>query len=268
VTRAAVLNPRARAAPGRARRFACGAALATALAVALGACASHRPEHFYTVAGAASPSAVGASAAALPAAQLRGDAARVIRVDPLLLPELINRPQLVLRSADHEVKILEADRWAGPLADDLGQVLRADLQQADPANDYVAAGGPRSEDAVWQLQVQIGQLDAGPATDVRLQAAWVLRDRARAPLAQGVVERVVPAGAGVLERVVPAGTVVVDRVVPAGAGTGALDRTVPAAAGEPAAIVQGYGAAMRALAAAITESVGALRRADPAPADR
>ena len=161
----------------------------------------------------------------------------MIRVDPVLPPELINRPQLVLRTGEHEVRILENERWAGPLADDLGQVLLAGLQQTDPANDYVAAGGPRSEDAVWQLQVQIDQLDAGADAQVRLRASWVLRDRARAPLAQGVVDRTVAAGAG-------------------------------AGAGESTVIVQGYGAAMRALAAAITDAVGALRSAAPSPVAR
>jgi uncharacterized lipoprotein YmbA len=190
------------------------AALAVGIAVGLAACASSAPERFYTVATA--PAAAAASA---PAA-----AGRLIAVEPVQLPELINRPQLVLRTGEHEVRILENERWATPLADDLTQALLGALQQAGAPLDppaYVLAGSARSQDAALRLAVQVDVLDVGPGPQLRLRAAWVLRDRAHALQGQGVVDRIVPLG------------------------------SVGSAGSVPTSIVEGYGLAMRTLAQSI-----------------
>jgi uncharacterized protein len=178
-------------------------------------CASHEQEHFYTVSAADEGGAASATASDATGRPL-------VRVARLALPELINRPQLVLRAGEHEVRILEGERWAGPLADDLTRELLAALRRADSGADYVAADAPRSEDAVRQIDAQIDALDASPGGAIHLRANWVLRDRARKPLARGRIDRTLQAPGG----------------------------------GDAATVVQGYGLAMRALAEAIVAQPG------------
>lgn len=179
-------------------------------ALALAACASHAPERFYTVSVPGD--------AALEQAHAAADRP-LIRVARLVLPELINRPQLVLRTGEHEVRILESERWATPLPDDLTRELLADLRRADTDADYLGAGDPRGEDATRLLEVQVDTLDASPGARVHLHASWELRDRARAPLSHGDIE---------------------------------ITLQTPAA-GDAVQVVQGYGQAMRALAEAIAK---------------
>jgi uncharacterized protein len=161
---------------------------AALVAAALAACAFHPVEHLYTVAGPAPAVADGAAALA--------PAARVVAVAAVALPELIDRAQLVTRSAEHEVVVLENHRWAGSLAADLTRALIADLRQADGGTDFVAADGPRAPEAAQVLEVEIGELIAGPEPDVALQASWVLRDRSRKAVGQGRFADRVPTRGG------------------------------------------------------------------------
>jgi uncharacterized lipoprotein YmbA len=170
-----------------ARRL--GGLAALIFAAALAACASHPVEHLYTVAGPAA-AAGEAAGTAVPAG------APVVAVATVALPELIDRAQMVTRSAEHEVVVLENQRWAGPLADDLTLALIADLQRAEPGVEFVAAEGPRAPEAAQRIEVQIQELIAGPEPVVSLQASWAARDRSRKAAAQGRFVHKVPMHGG------------------------------------------------------------------------
>jgi uncharacterized lipoprotein YmbA len=152
------------------------------LAAALAACASHPVEHLYTVAGPATAAGESVAGTSVPAGV---PALAVVAVATVALPELIDRAQMVTRTAEHEVVVLENQRWAGPLADDLTRALIADLQRANPGAEFVAAEGPRAPDAAQRIEVQIEELMAGPEPVVSLQASWAVRDRSHKAVGQG-----------------------------------------------------------------------------------
>jgi len=194
------------------RRTRCARLLeALAFAAIIGGCASHPVEHFYTV----SDLNLQAGADATPA-RANG---RTVVVAEASLPELINRPQMVMRASGHEISILENHRWAEPLASDLTRALIAALRQADAGADFVSSEGPRAQDGAQVLEVEIGELVSGPGPEVSLQASWVLRDRSRASVGQGQLTTKIPCAAG------------------------------------PEAVVAAYAQAMRALADAIAASL-------------
>ena len=61
-----------------------------------------------------------------------------IQVEQILIPDLIYKPQIVLKDADSfEVNVSEFNRWAEPLPDALRQTLIDDLQSCLP-NAYIA----------------------------------------------------------------------------------------------------------------------------------
>ena len=154
-----------------------------ALAATLSGCASPPAEHFYTVSvqGAASDPVAGA---------------RRIAVSPIVIPALIDRPQLVLRGSGHEIVVLENHRWAEPLSVDLTRALVSDLRRLRPTLDIVAAEAPGDPEWNQILDVAITELTSGPGPDTSLQASWDLHDRARKCSDEGSFGALIPTQAG------------------------------------------------------------------------
>jgi uncharacterized lipoprotein YmbA len=74
------------------------------LALAFGTgCLSSQPERFYALSDQ--------RAAAAPVARFPG----TVLIAPVLIPDLIDRPQLVVRGADGRLDVLEHQRWAEAL---------------------------------------------------------------------------------------------------------------------------------------------------------
>ena len=122
----------------RVLRLTCAArsarrCLAFALGVGFGGagCGSAQPESFYVLAsGLRAPRAAPASQPS-------------ILVTPAALPDLVDRPQLVISGEANRVTVLEQHRWAEPLraaiarvvAEDLGQLLGT--SQASTRDDVI-----------------------------------------------------------------------------------------------------------------------------------
>jgi hypothetical protein len=141
-------------------------------------------EHFYTVSS-------GDDAA--PATDAEG---QQVAVSPIVVPALIDRPQLVVRTSAHEVAVLENHRWAGPLSVDLTRALIDDLRRARPGLGIAAEDAPRAQAAGQSLDVVITELVSGPGTTASFQAAWVLRDRLRNCIKAGSLQTTIPTQAG------------------------------------------------------------------------
>jgi hypothetical protein len=160
-----------------------GPLAALALVVAVAGCASRPSEHFYIVSGE--------SAATDPGAGVQ----RIV-VAPLVIPELIDRPQLVMRTNGHESAVLENHRWAEPLSVDLKRGLVSDLRRLRPTLDVVAAEASQARESDRILDVTIAELISATGTGTSLQASWHLRDRARNCDDQGSLGALIPTQAG------------------------------------------------------------------------
>jgi uncharacterized protein len=129
----------------------------------LSGCSSPR-EHLYYLepeAGETSPAPVGAP--------------RVV-VGPISIPQLVDRPQIVVRGSDSEVLINEQARWAAPLRNSLEDLLAAELQQRLPDTRFVPSGGiVRSADE-RSLNIDIYAVDLDREDGARIRAYWVYRD--------------------------------------------------------------------------------------------
>jgi hypothetical protein len=157
--------------------------VALAVGAALSGCASRTVDHFYTVSsGGAAPT---------PDAEVQQ-----VTVSPVVIPALIDRPQLVVRTTGHEVAVLENHRWAEPLSVDLTRALIDDLRRARPGLHIGAADAPRTQAAGQVLDVVITELVSGPGASTSFQASWVLRDRLRNCDKVGSLESAIPTQAG------------------------------------------------------------------------
>ena len=158
------------------------ALIAPALIAALSACAARPEAHFYSV---SSTSAAPGSGAQPPR----------ILVSPVVIPPMIDRPQMVVQTTGHEIEVLENHRWAEPLSVDLGRALVDDLRRARPQLDVVTADAPRTQAPTFFLDIAIAQLLTGPSS-TSLQASWVLHDRQRNCVYGGHLEAAIPTQAG------------------------------------------------------------------------
>ena len=125
------------------------------LVFVLTACATPPRESFYTL-NAAEPPAVAADAPS-------------IAVGPVMIPEIVDRPQLVVRLGPNQVQILEQARWAEPLKIGIARVVAANLAAALGAR--LAAG--RNADADYRVSLDIQRFES-PADAVLIEALWTV----------------------------------------------------------------------------------------------
>lgn len=116
----------------------------------------------------------------VPAAQGKGAGGELV-VEPVHVPEGLERPQFVMRHSDTQLQVLDRQRWVSSLPDQLTRVLVSDLQAELPqhwvrASDAASAGRLDAGATRLTLRVDVDQLYLGPGTQVELQATWALLD--------------------------------------------------------------------------------------------
>jgi uncharacterized lipoprotein YmbA len=159
------------------------------LAVALlcAACGSTPKEQFYTLAPA--PSAAPQTAA--------GASRYRVSMGPVRLPEAVDRPQLMLREGGNRVRILEMQRWAGPLSEEIGRALIAGLERQLPEAQVSSSTAVAGRDAAFRVLVDIQRFDAAADAGVMVQGFWTIAREGAAPLSgQFAASETLAAGTG------------------------------------------------------------------------
>lgn len=143
-----------------------GLAIVVCAISALPGCGSSPKESYYTL------SADAAVNGAIPA---RGESEYTIAVGAITLPEVVDRPQFVLRASPNEVTIVELHRWAGPLKSEIPRII-ADNLAADLNVKRVAAH-PQSagENADYRVLVDIQRFDSTLGESVIIDALWTVK---------------------------------------------------------------------------------------------
>ena len=129
----------------------------------LSSCAAPLVEHFYTLEAIASPATT----------TMRNDKLSIV-IGPLTLPEIVDRPQMVVHTGPNQVKILEGQRWAESLRSAIPRVLSADLQQRLPGALISVSGASTATiaAATFRIGIDIIRFDAHLGSDVELEAQW------------------------------------------------------------------------------------------------
>jgi hypothetical protein len=94
------------------------------------------------------------------------------------LPELVDRPQMVTRTANHRVQISEYDRWAEPLRRQIPRLLARDLGVALDSSRVAALAGDSRESGIdFKVMVDVQSMDVIPGQRVELDAVWRVESR-------------------------------------------------------------------------------------------
>lgn len=164
-----------------------GALLAVLLAsmvLAVSGCGTSPPVRFFTLASEPPSQTTAAAGAAFS-----------IAVGPVTVPELVDRPQLVLRASSTQVEVAEQARWAAPLKSEIPRVIADQLARLLPGASTATSSQRAVSPPDYRVLVDIQRFDSAPRDSATIEASWTVR----APDGTLVAGRSVasePAGAG------------------------------------------------------------------------
>lgn len=147
-------------------------AYAVSFAVLLGGCAAPASQ-YYSLSPVGQPQVLQASHTA-PKARF------AISVQPVELPEQVNRPQIVLSEpGTTQVQVLNQSLWAAPLSEEVRMALANQLTSQLGVLDIPLSQVPRSL-PVWRIDFTVQRFDSTYGRDVAIEATWRLEPRNRA----------------------------------------------------------------------------------------
>lgn len=97
-----------------------------------------------------------------------------ISVQPVVLPEQVDRPQIVINDADAaQVTPLNSALWASPLSDEIRNALSNELSRQLGVLDIPSGGTPESL-PVWRVNLRVQRFDSIYNQRAVLDATWRL----------------------------------------------------------------------------------------------
>ncbi|MES2257737.1 MAG: PqiC family protein [Pseudomonadota bacterium] len=145
----------------RNRRASWLAAIAVPLALA-GCAASVPAEHFYSLSS---------GAGAAPAAAGKP---LYIELQAIAVPQQVSRNQLVINAGAGRVELLEQERWAGPLASEIGQALSLAVSAELGAIDVYRTPTPENV-PVYRVSVNVQRFESAPGQYALVDSVWSVR---------------------------------------------------------------------------------------------
>ncbi|SAL06443.1 lipoprotein [Caballeronia arationis] len=137
--------------------------LLTAVLVTMSGCASSPQAKFYTL------SAVPPSARAETATPVG------IALDSVTVPDLVDRPQFVVRIDATQVKIDEYARWAEPLKSQISRVLVADLAQSVPGALVSSSSQWVGAVHTYHVSVDVQSFESALNDTATIAVLWTVR---------------------------------------------------------------------------------------------
>ncbi len=138
--------------------LAAGACATLALAAVPGCSTTTPPERFHTLLAAETPTD------ATPSRPI------YIDVAPVSVPAQVDHPQWIVRRPDGSLLVLEQDRWAAPLPDELREAIVARLGSRWSALDVRRVAAPATR--VWRVRVDMQRFESVLGRAAREEATW------------------------------------------------------------------------------------------------
>jgi len=101
-----------------------------------------------------------------------------VSLDPVEVPEYLNRPQIVTHLDRSEYQLDEFNQWMEPLGDNLTRVITENLSEMLAADGIDILSMSRPVETDYTVAVQILRMDGKRGQDMVLVARWSLFDQA------------------------------------------------------------------------------------------
>jgi hypothetical protein len=144
-------------------KFALGIGL---LGLVLAGCATSPPARYYSLAPLQPPAVMAASVPRF-----------TVAVGPVILPDLLQRPQIATRTNDQQISFSDFHRWAGALADETKRVLVVNLNGLLAGLRAAVSTDDMAIDPDFRVVVNINRFDGLPGSSVWLNAVWTIKEQ-------------------------------------------------------------------------------------------
>jgi hypothetical protein len=94
------------------------------------------------------------------------------------VPELYDRPQMVLRQSGNRIQVLDQQRWSEPLRQQIARVVASELGRRLESSSVIAL--PENVQALnpdYRLQMNVQRIDASLESGLGIDVAWRLAAR-------------------------------------------------------------------------------------------
>jgi len=136
------------------------------LGLVLGGCATSQPARYYTLAPLQPPAVKAASVPAF-----------TVAVGPVIMPDLLQRPQIATRTNDQQISFSDYHKWAGTLADETKRVLVVNLNGLLAGKRAAVTTDDMAIDPDFRVVVNINRFDGLPGGSVWLNAVWTIKEQ-------------------------------------------------------------------------------------------
>jgi uncharacterized protein len=142
----------------------------------LSGCAGSPPVHFYQLSAEAAAGAAGHEASGT---ELR------IAVGPISLPEVVDRPQLVVRSGPNQVTLIDEHRWAESLKGEIPRVIAENLSRLLATGQVWSYPQNAAGAFDFRVLVDIQRFESTPGQMAAIDALWTVQRSSK----EGVVSK-------------------------------------------------------------------------------
>lgn len=129
-------------------------------------CGSSSKETYHTLSAAAAMHGLSPA---------EGAPAYSVALGPITLPEVVDRPQLVLRVGPNEVTFVELHRWAGSLKSEISRILADNLAAYLNVRQVAAYPQSAGDNADYRVLVDIQRFDSTLGESVTIDALWTIK---------------------------------------------------------------------------------------------
>lgn len=112
-----------------------------------------------------------------PAADAGAIGEATIGLGPVLLPDFLDRPHIVIREGANRLQLAQDHRWAEPLAGNIARVLRENLAARLVTERIVHYPWSKGAAVDYQIIVELISFEGEGYKEARLAAVWSIRDR-------------------------------------------------------------------------------------------
>lgn len=104
-----------------------------------------------------------------------GDSKLKLGIGPVKIPRMISRPQLVVRTEQHQINVLEQHQWGGSLKEEVAQIIIDNLSAKLGTEQVEHFPWKKAFKPDYQVRVRIERMDGILGGEVVLKARWWLR---------------------------------------------------------------------------------------------
>lgn len=106
-------------------------------------------------------------------------------IGPVTLPEMLDRPQLVIQLSPNRIVVLEQQRWAQPLASEIQRVVALNLQRQLYNSRIATRRQAGATDTAVRVTLEVQRFDTILGKEISIELSWLVEQPAKGVAVRG-----------------------------------------------------------------------------------